>query len=262
MLSPHLFINNPLIVNQNADIYGRSIDEGTFDYTFIINVQSFIGDNITSLFTTATFQQNSADIEKYDINLTISDSSTFVGWDANFNNDSLVTVGLGNSNIAFGTFKTEADSIGDRLLEVIAHKLFGHAQARAAIKNDNSFYTHDNEIWDHLVTSVGMSAFRNDIFNQYIAIGRYNAFAPTSGGVNSGNEFNNGEQFNDVNRIVNFNFDNLTFDFPMHVAGNLLLDNANLTTEERSILQNGPTVGGTKLTNGVYNVPILVRFTC
>jgi hypothetical protein len=43
--------------------------------------------------------------------------------------------------------------------------------------------------------------------------------------------------------------------------GDLINIRAN-TADELSVLQNGPNVGGTILQNGIYNVPILVRFTC
>ena len=101
-------------------------------------------------------------------------------------------------------------------MEVVAHKLFGHAQAQAAINNDDKFYLHDAEIWDHLSNTVENSNFSNDIFEQYVALGRYNTWALTSA-----NDVNNS---NDVNGWVNFNFVNLTLDYPLWISGNLLLN--------------------------------------
>lgn len=248
-----MYINNPLIINQNANIYGGEINAGTFDYTIKVNVAGLSAD-ITQLFSNATFQQNTTNIERFDVNLTLDNSATYTNWESLFNNENIITMAIGNSNKAFATLQpTLLQNLGDRFLEIVAHKLFGHGQARAAIKNDYEFYTHDAEIWDHLSTSVANNQFRNDIFNQYVATGRYNTF-------NNNNLPANGENgSNDVNLWVNFNFDGLTFDYPLWLAGNILTD-ASLTNDERNMLENGPDVGGTLLRNGVYNVPILVQF--
>jgi hypothetical protein len=58
---------------------------------------------------------------------------------------------------------------------------------------------------------------------------------------------------------VPFNFDGLTFDYPMQLHGSLILP-VSLTNDERNVLSNGPSVGGTSLVNGSYNIPILIKF--
>jgi hypothetical protein len=249
MSMTQMFINNSIIINQNANIYSTYIQEGTYDYTFCINISS-ISPNITGIFSNASFIQNSTNIDNYDINLTLLPSTQFNNWGNLFNNQNLVTVNVGNSNIAFGTLlPNNFQTIGDRLLEVVAHKLFGHGQARAAISNDDQFYFHDAEIWNHLSSSLAMNNYRNDIFNQYVATDRYEQSASNSCDQNN----------YDVQSWVNFNFDGLTFDFPLYVTGNMILD-PSLTSTEINVLQNGPNVGGTSLVNGHYNIPILVRF--
>jgi hypothetical protein len=186
----------------------------------------------------------------FDINITLPNHNTFQNWNTVYNNKPLYKTVIGKSNVSFSTFKSEQITLGYTLLEVVAHKLFGHAQAHAAISNDDKFYLHDAEIWDHLSNTIANSNFSNNIFKQYVALGRYNAWAPTSA-----NDVNNS---NDVNGWVNFNFINLTFDYPLFVSGNLLL-NSSLTPGEINVLQNGPNIGGTLLVNGSYNIPILVR---
>jgi hypothetical protein len=79
--------------------------------------------------------------------------------------------------------------------------------------------------------------------------------------TNTSVEEHDDSEYNDEDNWVNFNFNNLTFDYPLFVTGNILLD-SRLTASEVNILQNGPNVGGTLLKNGSYNIPILVRFTC
>ena len=249
-MSNQLYLNNPLILNQDTNVYGSYINEGNYDYTFVINVANFAS-NITTMFANASFIQNSINMDNYDVNITLNSDVNFFNWNYLFNNQPIVTINMGNSNIAFPTLEpTSNQSIGDRLLEVIAHKLFGHGQARAAISNDFQFYRHDAAVWDHLADTVNMNQFRNDIFNQYVATGRYELHSFT----------NNGTDSNDVDNWVNFNFNGMTFDYPLYLTGNMLTD-PSLTPVELSLITNGPAVGGTRLVNGVYNVPILIRFT-
>lgn len=256
-----MYMNNPLVLNQNTSLYGQMLDDGTDDYLFIVNIASVVGPDITNLFNASTFIQNQQNADYYDVNLTIDSSSVFANWNL-FNQQDLVTVSPCCSTVAFGTFKTISENLGDRLLEVVAHKIFGHAQARAAINNDDQFYTHDGTIWDHLTNTVAMNNIRNDIFNQYVAMGRYNTFSNTSGGVNpQTNQFDDNNEFNDVDQNVQFNFIGLTFDYKMWVAGSLILDDS-ISQNEVNIIQNGPAVGGSTLSMGQYNVPVLVRFTC
>lgn len=242
MASNAMFLNNPLTINQNTNIYGCYPNEGSYDYIFSINLDSFAPD-ITTIFTNAAFIQNSVNIENYDINIVLDKSNVFNNWNNVFMNQNLITVDMGLSNIAFSTLNPAIqERFGDRLLEVVAHKIFGHGQSHAAINNDYEFYTHDGELWNHFSNTVAMSDMRNDIFNQYIALGRYTTTA-------------NNDKYN----WINFDFSGLTFDFPMYLVGNLLTD-PSLTNDERNILNNGPTVGGSSLVNGQYNVPILIHF--
>jgi hypothetical protein len=248
MSTLQMFINNPLLINQNTNVYGSYINEGTsYDYTFSINLASFAG-NISTIFNTASFTQNLINLEDVNIDLSINPSTTFANW-TRFNNKRTVTLGLGQSNVAFATLQpTIPHSIGDRLLEVIAHKVFGHGQSRTAINNDSEFYTHDGELWNHLSNSISLPNIKHDIFNQYVGSGRYQSTAM--------NDLN----VTDVNgSSVNFNFQGFTFDYPLFVAGNILTE-ASLTTDEVNLITNGPYVGGTSLVNGLYNIPILVSF--
>jgi hypothetical protein len=245
-----LFINNPLVLNQDTNVYGSFINEGTYDYTFVINVANFAS-NITTMFANASYIQNSVNIDNYDVNITLNSDANFLNWNAVFNNQPIVSINMGNSNIAFPTLEPTAhQTIGDRLLEVVAHKLFGHGQAHAAISNDSEYYTHDATVWNHLVNSVSMNNFRNDIFNQYVATDRYEHHAVQ----------NNGTDGNDVDNWTNFNFNGMTFDYPLFLTGNMITD-PSLTNVELDLITNGPNIGGTLLVNGEYNIPILIRFT-
>ena len=61
---------------------------------------------------------------------------------------------------------------------------------------------------------------------------------------------------NDINEPINFNFTNDVIDFTGYIHGSLL-DTEQLSSN----LLNGPTSGNsTSLINGVYNIPILIKF--
>lgn len=252
-MSTDLFINKSLQINQNANLYGANLNDGEstydYDYVFKIHVDGFAS-NITDIFTNATFKQNSSNTQDVNINLTINSSATYTNFETMFNQIDIVTVTQGLSSVNFNSLKpTIGQKIGDRLLEVVAHKLFGHGQARAAIKNDPAFYNHDAKIWDHLCNSLQDSVIQHDIFNEYVATGRYNANSTT---------YSN--DLNDLDTFENFNFNGLIFGFPFWLNGTLELDDS-LSTAEKNIIKNGPTVGGTSLLNGNYNIPILIQFT-
>ncbi len=255
-----LFINAPFTLTQDTNVYGQHIDEGNnFDYILRINVASLCSGNMSLLFNNASFSQNTADLNDVNINIVLDDSLTYADWGTVFNNQNLVTLNVAQSNVAFSTLQPEElQTVGDRLLEIVAHKIFGHGQARAAISNDTQFYTHDDKLWDNLSNAVLNTTFRDEIFNQYVALGRYSTEANSNATTSPNNQ-------NDVNNMnggpswVPFNFNGLTFDYPMFIAGNMLTD-PSLTNEERNLIQNGPNVGGSLLANGVYNVPVLVKF--
>jgi len=290
MTSHQMFINNALSIIQNTNMYGTYFNESSiYDYIFSINISSF-APNISSIFNVATFTQNTLNNDDVNINLSIDKSNVYNNWNNIFNNKPLVQVVMGQSTTGFGTLRpTIPNTIGDRLLEVVALKLFGHGQAHAAINNDNEFYTHDAQLWDHLSNSVAMNNIKHDIFNQYVASGRYEIeiaqsdnFTNITNDINITDNININEQiinFNnsffslyitgnilpkpstsDVNGdVVNFNFDGFSFDFPLYITGNIITD-ISLTSDELNMIQNGPDVGGSRLINGSYNIPILVKF--
>jgi hypothetical protein len=239
-MSNSIFINNLLTINQDTDVYGAVINVGEYDYVITLNTLGYTEGNITDLFSNATYKQNSVNPNMVDINLTILDSLNFADWNSTINNQPIATISPGLANIGFGTFLVSNQRLGDLFLEIIAHKLFGHAQARAAIRNDTEFYFHDSQIWNHIGSSFNLNNIKYDIFNQYIVMGRY-------------------ENTEDINTYINFNFQDLTMDFPLYFSGNIGVDQS-LTPDERNNLLNGPVVGGNQIINGAYNIPILLRF--
>jgi hypothetical protein len=123
--------------------------------------------------------------------------------------------------------------LGDRLLEIIALKIFGNAEARAAIVNDTEF-TSDSEL-NTIISSFtnSLSTDQNFIFSQYVALGRIS---------------------NTANELVsqNFNFDNMNIALPMYLQGSI----PNTVSDT---LKNG-YVGASRSTivNYNYNIPLML----
>ena len=235
-----LFINNPLYITQNTNNAYIPSTNYNYDYAITINLASLPGVNgdITHIFKSSSFTQNTLNIETYNTNMNILPSNNLNNFIFNWtdiNQQMLMKIRPGNSIVGFGTFPIANNKMGDRILEILAHKLFGNAQSNDAIDNSSEFYTHDYKIWDHLSESISNNQTQNDIMNQYISLGRIS------------------------NSNSNFNFDGLSFDYLLQIDGSLLLNNS-IPSNKASIFNNGPDLGGTRLVNGQYEIPILMKF--
>ena len=257
LIANSLFINNPLYIIQDTSLSTQHINESNFnyDYAITVNLASLPGvdGDITHIFKSASYTQNTLNIDAFNTNINILPSNElnnfYFNW-SDVNQQKLVTISPGKSMVSFGTFSNQETNVGDRILEVIAHKIFGNAQSRAAIDNDTDFYKHDSQLWDHLSESVTGSQIQNDIMKQYISLGRI---------TQNENSENNFLQGADSLVNVDFNFHGLSFDYLLYINGSLLL-NDSLTPDEVNILNNGPNVGGSRLVNGQYDIPILMKF--
>ncbi len=249
----NLFINNGLTINQNTGIYSEEHNveaELNFDYVLSFNVSALTGvnGNMTNIFSTAHYIQNSQNADDVNIQLNIPNhngmSNMTFNWN-DINQQNIITVSRGRATVGFGTFFAEPVRFGETLLEIMAHKIFGHAQARSAISNDAAFNEHDVQLWDHLSSSMNNRTFQMSLFNQYITSGKYNVE-------------NLGLEGSDVYINQNFNFQGMTFDFPLFLNGSLLVDDQ--LVNETMVFRNGINVGGAQIVNGLYNIPILLRF--
>jgi hypothetical protein len=134
-----------------------------------------------------------------------------------------------------GTFTPGLKPFAFRILEIVAHKIFGHAQARAAIANDGDFESLADSVIDGMNNSL--NSMKGDIYAQYVYYRR--AVPPTN---------------HNMNLPIPFDFDHSTFKFPILIQGKLVGEAINA-------LKNGPIVGGTQLVNGEYNIPFILSFT-
>jgi hypothetical protein len=140
--------------------------------------------------------------------------------------------------------------MGQRLLEIVATKIFGNPLSVAAIVNDTTFTTSNGSTnpMDQITTGFfdSMNNKRNDFFNQYVANDRV--------------QIDQQEQkTGDFNTAYNFNLELTSIEVPMYLAGSVVDAGGAIPTTFAALL-NGPVVGGNQLVSGSYNVPLLFRF--
>ena len=214
------------IVNYNSNTYTSTsvlIPEKYNPELFDYNINLYTIGQKQSLFNTATFMMQNGNIPPvFNIDLSLNQISTFLS-----SSRSLTIVS--NSLVNINGFETSWRPFGERLLEIVAMKIFGHPKARAAIGNDTNFY--DTEALSLKVYDA-FNNIRNEFGNYYM-------------GVYDITQVNNNVQL--------MNVSNFNIIFPFYLNG--------ITSNTRTqLFQNGPNVGGSMLVNGQYNIPLLLTF--
>lgn len=277
-MSYNFFINHTIPIEQNTSLAAQNfpITTNNYDYILDINVTGINGSSLlpfngnysaetaltmNQLFATRTYTQSTTNSEQYNTNLEANNSAI-----------SSILVGSGAVNIistntaitstsAYASFRTNA-SFGNRLLEIVATKIFGNPLTTAAIINDTAFTNSTG-----LVTGVGvnptdtvtfgfyntLNTYKNEFFNQYVASDRVEtdqneAYA------------NNGVHPGDYNTVFNYNLASSHIDVPLLLNG--VAKDAGGANINGAFLQlmNGPTtVGGTLFAYGGYSIHLLLR---
>ena len=211
-------------IERNADLYAQNGALPGNNYDYVIDFSGVFNE----MFNVKTYQQNSANADLYDVDLTIN--RTYVEGMAN-----ATTMVEEQASLNVGILQS-SQTLGTRVLEVLALKIFGHARARAAIANDNEIVVGlASDLANHVQAVV--TSHRNDIFNQYVQqdLAELNA--------------------NDMDTPVSFNFQDDKLVFPGYITGSLM-NKSGLSAD----LLNGPTDASThQVVNGDYNIPILLR---
>lgn len=90
----------------------------------------------------------------------------------------------GKTNGSVNGASSSSHNIATRLLEVVAIHIFGHARARAAIRNDSEYSTSMAHIRNEVVALLTQDK-ANDFFNQYVNMNKIGAVAdiPTDNAV-------------------------------------------------------------------------------
>jgi hypothetical protein len=213
-------------INYNTNTFTTSsalIPEKYNAQLFDYNINIYTVGQKQALFNTATYNYSNANIPPvFNIELNLTQLSTFLS-------DSRSITSASNSSINTNAFETNMRPFGERLLEIIAVKIFGHPKTRAAISNDNSFYN-----------TTQISTQINNTFNNHRnELGNYFM------GLYDITQVNNNAQL--------INVSNLNIIFPFFFRGTIQKNAINL-------FRNGPNVGGSLLVNGNYNIPLLLTF--
>ena len=145
----------------------------------------------SAFFKTSTYSQNSANSDDYDVDLSVDAT----GWNKFYDEALTGTMVAGEKNShgvdgdqaasVLGVVGTDTGTLGLRFLEIAALEIFGHAKARAAIVNDKDFFLsegsvkngsaiqrpHLGKLRDDVIYQF--TQLKDDIFQQYVATGRY-----------------------------------------------------------------------------------------
>ena len=147
--------------------------------------------------------------------------------DTSFNEHAYL-IEKGNSINNFESFSKKSLLLSEIIFEILAHKLFGNAQAKVAFSNNNEFSLIDKLIWKGFINILQEKSEIQNIYNQYLILGK------------SENEIN----FTDVG-----------FCLPITLHGQL---SKNLI--KINMYNNGFNTGGTSIINGSYIIPLLLKY--
>jgi lipoprotein signal peptidase len=138
-------------------------------------------------------------------------------------------------------------TVGERIVEILALKLFGNARAKAAIANDTEI---TQTSWKSPLEHV-FNTDRNLIFEQYVGLDRVE---PESNNVYP--------EYNDTDNWQTFNFSDLTFVVPVHLSL-LAMDDDDRSGTLLPQAKTGPKYGETtQLVDGVLtNCPLKLTLT-
>lgn len=228
-MSQNITVETRSFVDQDTNVVVAAAPTFGYEYTLTVNLPI---SSTNTIFATRTYEQSASDVNAYNIDLTI-DSSQF---DAALHTAPYTFTAAEAGITALG-IDSSATTFGQRLLEIVAIKIFGHAKARAAIENDSEFL--GQTLVDNFRASLqeAINTDRNLIFGQYVNLDRVQSDA------------NGDEGHNDANAATDFNFDALDLVFPINLRGSILDDASG-------IFNTGPAVGGELLVDGAYNVPL------
>jgi hypothetical protein len=171
------------------------LSQGSREFHWKINC----GNTLNELFLNRTYKQLSTNEEAIETNLSINN----IYVNGLFNN---VLNGVDGLNGNFNGLSTSTTSFSQRLLEMAALKIFGHAKARAAIGNDSDFVDLQTRVITHLYDSFSNVNIRQQFFESYI----------------KSQETINANGTNDVDEYQNFNLANSQIFIYGIFSGNIL----------------------------------------
>lgn len=251
-MSYNFFIDHTILIEQNTQLSAENINVNVNAYDYILDIDvASVSNTMNSLFTTRTYIENSLAPDLYNSVLAPNNevlTAVLHATSASLYSELASVVG---SSAAYNSIPGGLEKAGQRLLEVVATKIFGNPRTTAAITNDTIFTSTNgvNRPVDQIAKGFynSMSAMQNDFFNQYVASDRIQ--------VDQKDKVNNG----DFNFVQNFNMQCTRLDIPMYLNGRIVNELNQAIPAAFAGLLAGPNVGGTSLVGGNYNIPILLR---
>ena len=234
---PSITTNTPVQVNQNVNVAG--VPETTFsDPEYAITMKlGGVGAGqpirISTLFNTATYQQNGGDENKYDVILTPNTTQLTVLL------TNYIVLNKLNPNAPTPTKTGNDDTAAQKLLDVMSLNLFGTDVAQAAIINDSDFLDKDLTS----LVSTALSTDANYIFQRYVELG--------------------GIAGDDVSIAQNINFEKLevnSLKIPLYLNGQVLLPGHASGATFAWIYNCAGSYAPINKTDGSYATPLLLDF--
>lgn len=248
------FIDEEIIINQNTIINAQIINANESNYEYVLDINA----NMNNLFNSRTYIQNAANQQNIDLNISTNIdymNSLLAGNVAIYSaNESIL-----NFISVYNGLPKGPESVGQKLLEIVATKIFGNSNSIAGISNQLSFTSIDtnpnnNTVGYRINTGINNALVNlgNILFDQYIASDKYSndIIARTN---------------NDTTTPYDFNFLSSVIDIPLRLTGELDINSNNgilnfAQAAYASAIMNGPDVGGSSLVNGAYNITFLIKF--
>jgi len=248
------FIDEEIIINQNTIVNAQIINANESNYEYVLDINT----NMNNLFNSRTYIQNATNQENIDLNISTNIdyiNSLLAGNVAIYSvNESIL-----NSINVYNQLDKSPDSVGQKLLEIVATKIFGDSTGIAGISNQLSFIDIDtnpnnNTVGYRINTGINNALVNlgNILFDQYVASDKYSNDIIAR--IN-----------NDTTTPYDFNFLSSIIDIPLRLTGELEINSNNgvlnfSQAEFASAIMNGPDVGGSLLVNGAYNITFLLKF--
>lgn len=211
---------------------------------------------MNDLFSSRAYEQDQKDSESVELYLTPNGNNLIRLFGNNVKLYSLNQSILSKPN-AYFSIPTKSESIGQKLLEVVATKIFGNPLSVAAIVNDNEFT--DLDATNNTLGGRIMYGFTETINSQALSFfGQYVGFGKISGDQYS-------QPTGDATTPYNFNLTDTTIKIPLSLQGELSLPTSATQEQILSLstfksLLNGPDAGGSRMVNGAYNISFLLKF--
>ena len=167
--------------------------------------------------------------------------------------------GIAAPSLGLSTTPEGGANSGFAFLEYAALRIFGHANARAAISNDTAFIANGftagampgtytvvpSELPGAFGRGVAASLFSNSDANNQV----FSLYVPLNKP-----ELNS----NDVFNVIPMNLNNTNWIFPVMFTGNIVASDGTVSL---SALSGGVVGGIGNMAGGQYNIPVMVKIT-